>query len=47
MSERNRSSDARDLNRASATQLPNGSWIQWMCTGSGVISSRESISRWS
>ena len=33
----NRSSDARVLNRASATQLPNGSWIQWMCAGFGVM----------
>ena len=37
----NRSSDVRVLNRASATQLPNGSWIQWRWAGSGVMRSRE------
>ena len=37
----NRSSDARVLNRARATQLPNGSWIQCRWAGSGVMRSRE------
>ena len=40
-----RNSDARVLNRANATHLPKGSWIQRRLAASGVMRSRESINR--